>query len=68
MTPAKSPVGLASSPVNSSARSVGTVGGSVTFVRHLEKEALSNPARSGRTEEDAWGRGYCRTIAYERNV
>ena len=53
---------IASSPVNSSARLVGTVGGAVTFVlihavRHLEKEALSNPARSGRIEEEAWGRG-----------
>ena len=56
---------IASSPVNSSARLVGTVGGAVTFalihasfaVRHLEKEALSNQARSGR-KEDACGRGY----------
>ena len=32
---------LASSPVHSSARLLGTVGGAVTFaVRHLEKEAL----------------------------
>ena len=28
-------------------------------VRHLENEALSNQARSGR-KEDAWGRGYNR--------
>ena len=46
---------LASSPVNSSAPLLGTVGGAVTF-RHLEKEALSNQARSGRIEKDAWGR------------
>ena len=53
---------IASSPVNSSARLVGTVGGAVTFVlnfavRHLENEALSNQARNGRIVEDAWGRG-----------
>ena len=57
-------LGIASSPVNSSACLVGTVGGAVTFVwiasfavRHLEKEALSNQARSDRIEEGAWGRG-----------
>ena len=55
---------MASSPVNSSVPLVGIVDGAVTFVlihakgasfavRHLEKEALSNQARSGRIEEDA---------------
>ena len=54
---------LASSPVNSSARLVGTVGGAVTFaVRHLEKEALSNQTRSGRIEEGAWRRGQASLI------
>ena len=61
-------LGVASSPLKSSARLDGTVGGAVTSVlihaeasfavRHLEKEALSNPARSGRIDEDAWERGY----------
>ena len=40
-----------------SARSAAWLPLSRFAVRHLEKEALSNQARSGRIEEDAWGRG-----------
>ena len=35
-----------------------TRGRANSAVRHFENEALSNRARSGRIEEDAWGRGY----------